>query len=92
MSKAKVMIENLKGNLKQWLPTFITCMIFSIIIYFMLLSKGLVNSDDGLWEYNYYKAGRWSLSLGRWFWLYLDRLRFGISTEPITSLLALDCY
>ena len=58
----------------------------------MLLSKGLVNSDDGLWEYNYYKAGRWSLSLGRWFWLYLDRLRFGVSTEPVTSLMALACY
>ena len=92
MNKIGVIGENLKDKIKQWVPTFITCMIFSVIIYFMLLTKGLVNSDDGLWEYNYYKAGSWSLSLGRWFWLYLDRLRFGISTEPITSLLALICY
>lgn len=92
MNKIGVMGEKFKFKVKEWLPAFITCMIFSIIIYFMLLSEGLVNSDDGLWEYNYYKAGSWSLSLGRWFWLYLDRLRFGISTEPITSLLALACY
>lgn len=92
MSKMRVIGEKFKYKTKQWLPVFMGCMIFSIIIYYMLLSKGLVNSDDGLWEYNYYKAGSWSLSLGRWFWLYLDRLRFGISTEPITSLLALACY
>lgn len=24
-----------------------------------------------MWEYSYYKAGKWSLSIGRWFWLYL---------------------
>lgn len=92
MGKIKVIEEKLKDKTKQWLPVFIASMIFSIIVYYMLLSKGLVNSDDGLWEYNYYKAGSWSLSLGRWFWLYLDRLRFGVSTEPITSLLALACY
>lgn len=92
MNKIRVMGDIFKSKTKQWLPVFISGLIFAIIIYYMLLSKGLVNSDDGLWEYNYYKAGSWSLSLGRWFWLYLDRLRFGISTEPITSLLALACY
>lgn len=92
MDKIKIMGDKLRYKAKQWAPTFIFYMIFSFMIYNMLLTKGLVNSDDGLWEYNYYKAGKWSLSLGRWFWLYLDRLRFGISTEPITSLLALACY
>lgn len=82
----------LKQKVTLWLPMFGICMAFSCCIYFLLLSRGLVNSDDGLWEYNYYKGGRWVLSLGRWFILYLDRLRFGISTEPITSLVALSCY
>lgn len=92
MDKIRAVGEKCKDKAKQWSPVFITCMILSIAIYYMFLSKGLVNSDDGLWEYNYYKAGRWSLSLGRWFWIYLDRFRFDVSTEPISSLLALACY
>lgn len=81
----------LKG-LRPYLPQFAVSMLFSVTLYFMLLSRQLVNSNDGLWEYSYYKAGKWSLSLGRWFWLYLDRLRFGFSPDPLTSLITLSCY
>ncbi|MCR5255179.1 MAG: glucosyltransferase domain-containing protein [Acetatifactor sp.] len=56
------------------------------------MSNRLVNQYDGLWEYSYYKAGKWELSLGRWFWLYLDRLRFNISVDPINSMFTLFCY
>lgn len=79
-------------KVKEYFPFFVTGFIFSVVIYFLLMSNQLVNSEDGLWEYSYYKAGKWSLSIGRWFWLYIDRLRFGISTEPITSLITLVCY
>lgn len=85
-------MNSLKGKGRIYLPLFVGCILFSFIVYFLLISQGLVNSDDGLWEYNYYKAGKWSLSLGRWFWLYLDRLRFGVHTEPVTSLITLACY
>ena len=85
-------MNSLKEKGRIYLPLFVGCMLFAFIVYFLLISQGLVNSDDGLWEYNYYKAGKWSLSLGRWFWLYLDRLRFGVHTEPITSLISLVCY
>jgi len=84
-------VDKLK-TLKSYRPVFIFCILFSCIVFYLLLSNGLVNSEDGLWEYDYYKAGKWTLSLGRWFSLYLDRLRFGVSTEPITSLLTLVCY
>ncbi len=77
---------------KEHFRLFIVGLIFACVVYYLLISNSLVNSNDGLWEYNYYKAGSWSLSIGRWFWLYLDRLRFGISTEPITSIIALSCF
>ncbi|MCR5309930.1 MAG: glucosyltransferase domain-containing protein [Lachnospiraceae bacterium] len=62
-------------------------MIYTVLVYFSLFSNGLVNQWDGIWEYNYYKAGRWSISCGRWLWPYLDRVRMGISVEPITTIL-----
>ena len=85
-------IKNTGKKLYEYRTLFIVGLVFSCIIYFTLISNHLVNSNDGLWEYNYYKAGKWSLSLGRWFWLYIDRLRFGISTEPITSLISLSLF
>lgn len=85
-------IKSIVGKIKEYRCLFLSGLIFGGIIYFLLISNSLVNSNDGLWEYNYYKAGKWSLSLGRWFWLYLDRLRFGISTEPLTSLISLACF
>lgn len=85
-------VKKMAQKMKEYLPFFVAGIFFSVVIYYLLISNQLVNSDDGLWEYSYYKAGRWSLSLGRWFWLYLDRLRLGISTEPVTSLLTLSCY
>lgn len=53
------------------------------------MSQQLVNAYDGLWEYTYHFAGKWELSLGRWFWLYLDKIRFGVNNDPWTSILAI---
>lgn len=85
-------ICNVINVMKLHSKFFIINLIFAFVIYFLLISNQLVNPNDGLWEYSYYKAGSWSLSLGRWFWLYIDRLRFGISTEPLTSIIALSCF
>ncbi len=85
-------IKNIGRKCKEHSILFVTGLIFSYVIYNMLITNSLVNSNDGLWEYSYYTAGKWSLSLGRWFWLYLDRMRFGISTEPLTSLIALSLF
>lgn len=49
----------------------------------------LVNAYDGLWEYTYHAAGKWELSLGRWFWLYLDKIRFGVNNDPWTSIMTI---
>lgn len=63
--------------------------IFSILLYSILITNQLTNHYDGLWSGNYALSGTWELSIGRWFWLYIDRLRIGISSEPLTSCLAL---
>uniref|UniRef100_UPI0040579348 glucosyltransferase domain-containing protein n=1 Tax=Acetatifactor sp. TaxID=1872090 RepID=UPI0040579348 len=92
MQMIKNEIQKLSQTIKEYFPFWGAGLIFSVVIYYLLISNQLVNPNDGLWEYNYYKAGSWSLSLGRWFWLYLDRLRFGISTEPLTSIITLCCF
>lgn len=68
---------------------FILLFVGSIIIYAELMINQLTNDYDGLWENSYHYAGPWELSLGRWFWQYISRARFGISPDPYTSLLTL---
>lgn len=65
---------------------FVISWLFMLIVYFPMYANGLVNHWDGIWEYNYYKAGKWSISCGRWLWPYLDRIRLGVSVEPITTM------
>lgn len=84
--------ESIIKRVKYYIPIFVINMIFSGIIYALLLSERLVNSYDGLWEYSYHVAKGWELSLGRWFWLYIDQLRFGISIDPLTSLISLAIF
>lgn len=66
--------------------------IFGLAVYSLLMSRQLVNAYDGLWEYTYHYAGKWELSLGRWFWLYLDKIRFGINSDPWTSIITILLY
>ena len=65
---------------------FAICMGFMLTVYFSLYTNGLVNQWDGIWEYNYYKAGRWSISLGRWLWPFLDRAKMGLGIEPFATI------
>ena len=65
---------------------FVISWLYMLVVYFSMYANRLVNHWDGIWEYSYYKAGKWSISCGRWLWPYLDRLRLGISVEPITTM------
>ena len=65
---------------------FLISWLYMLIVYFSMYANGLVNHWDGIWEYSYYKAGKWSISCGRWLWPYLDRVRLGIGVEPITTM------
>ena len=81
-----------KKNVQQRGLQFAFCMVFSAAVYSLLMVNQLVNRADGLWSGSYYKAGRWELSIGRWFWLYVDRIRFGLSIDPATSLISLALF
>lgn len=71
---------------------FLWMLLFSSVVYFRLMAEELVNCYDGIWENSYHQAGAWELSLGRWFWLYIDRLRLGVSSDPMASLMSLVSY
>ncbi len=80
-----------EGILKLLKKNFICTLVcaFGLVLYSQLMTQQLVNAYDGLWEYTYHSAGKWELSLGRWFWLYLDRFHFGINNDPWTSILTI---
>lgn len=76
-----------KVNIKY--QHFILLLVGSVIIYSELMINQLTNDYDGLWEGSFHNAGIWELSLGRWFWHYISRARFGTSADPYTSLITL---
>ena len=63
--------------------------IISVICYLPVITKGLTNSVDGLWNATYTQAGDWEISLGRWVLPVLDKLRGGYAAEPFSSVIAL---
>lgn len=86
MDKIKMWSSEMKKEYGRYVPVLIILFAFSIIIYSQLWSNQLVNDFDGLWNGDYHKSGRWELSNGRWFWLYIDRLRLGLSSDPIMTM------
>ena len=89
IAEAKCKVEKFVQENKAFL---ICMMLFSAVVYFRLMAEELVNCYDGIWEGSFHLAGAWELSLGRWFWYYIDRLRFGVSSDPMASLMALGCF
>ena len=65
----------------------ISLFLFSLLLYFPMLSRELVNSYDGLWWHSNFIAGEWERSIGRWFWPYLDQMRFGILSISLNSVI-----
>lgn len=83
---------SVKSFIRENRAYFLWLMLFSVVLYFRLMAEELVNCYDGIWMGSYHLAGAWELSLGRWFWLIIDRLRLGVSCDPMTSLMTLACY
>lgn len=54
-----------------------------------MFNEFLVNKQDGIWNGTYFNAGNWELSLGRWAIRYWDKLHYGISVHPFSSVIAL---
>ena len=83
--------EGILKLIKKYSTYTLIC-IFGLVLYSQLMTHQLVNAYDGLWEYTYHSAGKWELSLGRWLWLYLDKIRFGINNDPWTSILTISLF
>lgn len=77
---------------KDTLRPFLILLISGVLINLPLITQRLTNHLDGLWNQDDYLAGSWELSTGRWFWIILDRLRFGISLDPFQTLAALALF
>lgn len=59
------------------------------LVYFLLISKGLFNHYDGLWHPARYYAGDWEVSIGRWVWPLIDKMRFGLVSASMNTLISL---
>lgn len=69
---------------------FLVMLLFSAVVFFLLISQRLTNTFDGLWNNTWFFGGYWQVVTGRWLWPVIDALRFGIQTEPFNSLLTLS--
>ena len=70
----------------------ISCLVklfFCYILYGLMFNEFLVNKQDGIWNGTYFNAGNWELSLGRWAIRYWDKLHYGISVHPFSSVVTL---
>lgn len=89
------MIVNFQGICKKlhiekaYINFLVFSMLAGILIYLTFISNQLTNHYDGLWSDPWYESGKWELSIGRWFWLFLDRFRVGYAADPFNSYLAL---
>lgn len=59
---------------------------FSLLLYSFFMTQQLTNNCDGFWQQDYYLAGGWEISCGRWLWPYLDKFLFGIHIDPLTTI------
>lgn len=77
---------------KKWKKFFFINLAVGIFTFFMLISLQLLNQLDAIWHYGYGGAGNWERTIGRWFWPYIDELRFGLFTDPFCNVLALSIF
>ena len=80
------------AKLRPYRRTFLILWIYALLIHLPLLVLRLTNDLDGLWNQDDYMAGAWELSIGRWFWPFLDKARFGISLDPLPAVFSLALY
>lgn len=77
------------NEFKRWLPVLAVNIAAGIFTYSLLIIHQLVNQIDGMWHGSVSYANGHELSNGRWFWRFVDRGRFFLSPDPVTSVIAL---
>lgn len=75
--------------IKKYGIIFYVNMMFGVLVYFTIMSEHLVNSNDGLLYTSQYVAGRWEVSSGRGILPYFDKLRAGVMSVSLNTILML---
>lgn len=88
------MLKAIKQSILQWWNEldkkyFLGMLLFSLFVFFPLISQRLTNAYDGMWTTAEYWAGIWELSNGWWLWPVLNSLRFSIQLNPINAMACL---
>ena len=81
-----------RTRLRSYCRPFLILWIYALLVHLPLLVLRLTNDLDGLWNQDDYMAGAWELSIGRWFWPFLDKARFGVSLDPLPAMFSLAVY
>lgn len=81
-----------RTRLRSYCRPFLILWIYALLVQLPLLILRLTNDLDGLWNQDDYMAGAWELSIGRWFWPFLDKARFGVSLDPLPAVCSLALY
>lgn len=79
----------MKQMIDKWKKFFVINLAMGIFTFFTTISLKLVNHLDGIWHSAYSVAGNWERGEGRWVWPYVDKLRFGLNTDPFCSVMAI---
>lgn len=85
------MIKDTSEKIKRFFCEHYVFLFVGVLIgtltYFMLMAGELVNNYDGIWHPSNFIAGDWEIALGRPFERYCDRLRFGIVSSSLNSVM-----
>lgn len=67
-------------------------LIYSALLYSLMMTGQFTNTFDGLWLQNHFYSGATQLSSGRWLLIFIDKLVLGCHADPIASLAALTLF
>lgn len=83
-------LAGFEKNILKWIQKYdsviLINLIFGVLVYFTMMSEHLVNSMDGLLHTSNYIAGRVEVSSGRGLLPYFDKLRAGVMSVPLNTI------
>ena len=86
---ARMMLPSENKKARRNIQFFMICMALSTLAYIVLIANELTNTYDGMWKGAYDTYYTWVVSIGRWFWPLVGKVRLDMSPEPFTTLLSL---
>ncbi len=86
------MAKIMKNKIKEWAWVYVALMLVSILSFSLMIFTLTVNDADGTWHGSIAYTGYSELDEGRWLQPYIDKARFWVSPDPISSIVALAIY